>query len=206
MEYDYLFPSIVGRKTLNEDNSGIFEFCQNKRKESEGRVRSNDKGWQSNDLLWDEIKNNPAMTSLLATIEELSNQYRHDVGWREDAWGYISNWWININSRNSTNKIHMHPCCYFSGAYYVKADPEVHGTIVFRTPIVGRLSMMDHGIDPNPKQGWNPTTSASWEYKPKTGNFLIFPSWLEHFVEPNKTDEERISISFNILSSFNESA
>jgi uncharacterized protein (TIGR02466 family) len=30
------------------------------------------------------------------------------------------------------------------------------------------------------------------------GLFLLFPSYLEHFVEPNNNKEERISISFNV--------
>ena len=28
---------------------------------------------------------------------------------------------------------------------------------------------------------------------------LLFPSWLEHEVEANQTNEDRISISFNIV-------
>ena len=28
---------------------------------------------------------------------------------------------------------------------------------------------------------------------------LYFPCWLEHEVEPNNTDEDRISISFNLI-------
>jgi hypothetical protein len=28
---------------------------------------------------------------------------------------------------------------------------------------------------------------------------MIWPSYLDHFVEPSQTDEERISISFDIM-------
>ena len=206
MIYDHLFPSVVGRNTLNEDNSGIFDFCQKKRKEFEGRVRSNqDGGWQSNDLMWDEVKDFPAMASLLHTIEGKLNQYKFDMGWRLDSYCYIENWWININSRNSTNVLHLHPQSFFSGAYYVHANPEVHGPIVFRTPIAARLGMLDDRIEPNTElQEYNRSTSESWQYAPETGNLLIFPAWLEHFVKPNETDEERISISFNAITKITE--
>ena len=30
------------------------------------------------------------------------------------------------------------------------------------------------------------------------GDLLIFPSYLPHYVEPNKSDEDRIVVSFNI--------
>ena len=34
---------------------------------------------------------------------------------------------------------------------------------------------------------------------PQENMLLMFPSWLEHDVEPNKSKKERIAISFNIL-------
>ena len=37
------------------------------------------------------------------------------------------------------------------------------------------------------------------EIYPQENMMLMFPSWLEHSVEPSKSKEERISISFNIF-------
>ena len=35
---------------------------------------------------------------------------------------------------------------------------------------------------------------------PDTENtMLLFPSWLQHFVPPNKSEHRRISISFNLM-------
>ena len=33
----------------------------------------------------------------------------------------------------------------------------------------------------------------------RDGTLLLFPSWLEHSVDANRSDEERISISFNLM-------
>jgi ectoine hydroxylase-related dioxygenase (phytanoyl-CoA dioxygenase family) len=39
----------------------------------------------------------------------------------------------------------------------------------------------------------------------RSGTLLIFPSWLEHSVDANPNEAERISVSFNVmLSSFTE--
>ena len=39
----------------------------------------------------------------------------------------------------------------------------------------------------------------------RNGTLLIFPSWLEHSVDANPNESERISVSFNVmLSSFTE--
>lgn len=33
---------------------------------------------------------------------------------------------------------------------------------------------------------------------PKEGSLLFFPAWMEHSVEQNLSDEERISIAYNV--------
>ena len=35
--------------------------------------------------------------------------------------------------------------------------------------------------------------------KPIEGLLILFPSYLEHFVEPSNADEDRISISFDVM-------
>ncbi|NBW70846.1 MAG: hypothetical protein EBR32_05505, partial [Bacteroidetes bacterium] len=35
--------------------------------------------------------------------------------------------------------------------------------------------------------------------EPEEGSIVIFPSYLPHLVEPNNHDDERISISFNVI-------
>jgi len=36
-------------------------------------------------------------------------------------------------------------------------------------------------------------------YEPKAGRLIMFPSWLMHCVDPNKSNDIRISVSFNFL-------
>ena len=45
--------------------------------------------------------------------------------------------------------------------------------------------------------GRNQITAVRASYKPKTGNGLIFPSWVKHSVDGNRSDNSRISMSFN---------
>ena len=37
------------------------------------------------------------------------------------------------------------------------------------------------------------------ETEAKPGRMLLFPSWLRHSVQPNYGNEERVSISFNVM-------
>ena len=42
------------------------------------------------------------------------------------------------------------------------------------------------------------TCPQSMEFIPCDGELILFPSWLMHNTCPNVTDEERISVAFNI--------
>ena len=45
-------------------------------------------------------------------------------------------------------------------------------------------------------------TFNSYDYHPQEGLMVTFPSYVLHEVRPNKTDEDRIAVSYNI--SFND--
>ena len=45
---------------------------------------------------------------------------------------------------------------------------------------------------------YNPLNSNIWWYTPQDNVLILFPSWLKHQVETNQSEEDRISISFNI--------
>ena len=45
---------------------------------------------------------------------------------------------------------------------------------------------------------YNEINSLSWNVEPKEGTLIMFPSYLEHSVEENKSNEKRISMAFDI--------
>jgi len=97
--------------------------------------------------------------------------------------------WININKKNNWNVIHQHGYNHISGTYYVEV-PIDSGNIVFR--------------DPRPSAIANPFFRNCFDrgdlrsYVPEESLLLLFPSFLDHFVEPNMSEENRTSISFDI--------
>ncbi len=50
---------------------------------------------------------------------------------------------------------------------------------------------------PPAADGSRPENTFNASVAPEAGKLLMFPSWLEHGVPQNTTDEERISMSFN---------
>ncbi len=100
--------------------------------------------------------------------------------------------WANINPTGGKNTSHTHPNNYLSGVYYV-AVPEGSGNIEFADP------RAQAGVIMPPTGKWNKFTGNKLAVDVMPGRLVIFPSWLSHSVPANTSDEERVSISFNIM-------
>jgi uncharacterized protein (TIGR02466 family) len=103
----------------------------------------------------------------------------------------ITQMWLNKNGPGDFNKAHIHPNAILSGAYYVKT-PDRGGNIELYDPVPARPMTV------YPVKKLKPANSQTVEYKSEEGLLLVFPSWLLHSVQPNRSDEFRVSISFNI--------
>ena len=55
-------------------------------------------------------------------------------------------------------------------------------------------------IRPRQKPGkLPPRLFRETSYEAKEGRCIMFPAWLTHCVDPNESNEDRISVSFNFL-------
>ena len=110
----------------------------------------------------------------------------------------LGNMWINVNPPKGYNRPHLHPDSVFSGTYYVKTPPDC-GIFIAHEPRVGVQNMVPRRNikrmiteDNVPQHLW-----IDVPVYPKAGKIIMFPSWLWHGVEPNNSNEDRISLSFN---------
>jgi len=101
--------------------------------------------------------------------------------------------WLNINdSRQCMNSEHVHGEV-FSGVFYLSA-PDESGKLVIQNPAINK---MWKGCSLTSQK--NQFTGESIRIEPVEGNIILFPSYISHSVETNNHDEERISISFNLI-------
>jgi uncharacterized protein (TIGR02466 family) len=94
--------------------------------------------------------------------------------------------WFNFSNKGNFQFDHNHGTEKFSGVYYYQTTG-LDGDIKFTTPNVAEKLGMGISRD-----------VQTVSFTPVVGRMLIFPAYLEHRVEPNTTDHERISITFNI--------
>ena len=100
----------------------------------------------------------------------------------------IMNSWINIAEKGVNHDYHAHPGYTIAGVYYYRVSDE-QGGIAFNNP---NMMIYNAGF---PEGRCSP---QSLEYIPRDGEILLFPAWLQHCTHKNTSDEERISVAFNI--------
>lgn len=104
----------------------------------------------------------------------------------------ITGCWANVLAPGAAHRAHAHPNNFLSGVYYLRVASGAD-TINFH--------------DPRPQSGIirPPVTELTAEntdqvvVRVKDGTMLLFPSFLQHSVDLNASDRERLSISFNLM-------
>ena len=175
----FLYDLDINTKSLNK-------FCYNYKKKDKGRIRSNRGSYQSNFL----DLNNKLLKPVVTQINELLCAVSFDVMKFTDP-VKITDMWFNINYPNGFNLQHDHPECVLAGAFYTQRSKN-SGNIVF-------IDKDDKNwvFNSNKIKEFNQYNSTEWTIEPKTNSCIVFPAWLQHYVEQNQSKKDRISFSFN---------
>lgn len=187
-----LFPTPIWTMQLENYkiiNEQMYDFIKNNQiDDQKGINKSNIRGWHSKDFNLKEKEPRSFISFISSSIE----QVMIDMNWeREKQKIKISNMWAIINTGGSTNVRHQHGNSSISGAYYVRA-PKDCGDIVFYDPRPAPVYSYPKAISSNLLNAQVNGIS------PKEGALVLFPSYVDHSVNENLSNEERIVISFNI--------
>jgi len=103
---------------------------------------------------------------------------------------YITQSWLNYTETSQFHHRHTHSNSYISGVFYINADEEIDKVMFFKEAYEAvKLEVTTY----------NMFNSRSWWYAVKTGDILLFPSFLQHGVENKKGNNKRISLGFNVF-------
>lgn len=185
-----IFKISIYKKLLPLNNKEIENYCLEIKNKDKGRVKTNVGGWQSNDLLG----SHKILNDLFISIVDNANQFSKYLNFKNKL--SLDNIWININSYKDFNKVHCHPDSLISGVYYVKT-PKNCGNINF---VNNNNDLLYNCWSVKKFNDYNSYNSPEWFMPSLEKHLYLFPSWLNHYVEPNMNEKEnRISISFNLL-------
>ena len=172
-----------------ETNEKIYSYIKNlQAQDNKGIIKSNVKGWHSQGFDLKE-KN---VVNFINMISPKINQLLNDMDWDiKNQLVKISSMWSIINTGGASNARHHHGNSDISAAYYVRA-PSNCGEIVFYDPRPAPVFSHPYSKDANKLNAMVNSVS------PVEGCLVMFPSYLDHSVNANESNEERIVISFNL--------
>ena len=175
----------IKHPTLNQELERDIISWSNRDK---GMIRTNIKGWHS-DTNMNELPEYAKLVDMLYSAQRTI----YDQEYYESE-PFLGNMWANINPPGGSNRAHIHPNSLWSGVYYVKA-PQNSGQLKIEDPrSVALMSRPRQKDVPKPDR-----LLREHHYEPKTGRLIMFPSWLNHCVDPNNSNDIRISVSFNFI-------
>ena len=192
---------------FNEIKNQLIDYAYDlKKKDPEGATISNRGGWQSSGFSISD--KDDVLHSFLINCLSLFPTMKKTVRIKAEAW-------VNINKPGDYNVKHQHPDCNLSGVLWIKC-PENCGNIEFDNPNVFQTYMgfenkvskenvnINQLIETQEIDSYTDdfkdksNTYPAYGFPPTEGRILIFPAYLEHQVRKNKSNEDRISVSFNI--------
>ena len=132
----------------------------------------------------------PKYKALSNKVTEVSKLIFKDINYVYDRFE-ITDMWSNILKPGEAHRPHTHSNNILSGVFYVHSDEAAGIQFYDPRPQAGVL---------NPEvKGFTKANATAWELKSTTNRMIMFPSWLQHLVPINNSDNNRISIAFNVM-------
>lgn len=185
------FPTVFHEYNFNKKDfkkNKLIDFCYAEKKQNpKGLKRSNRGGWHSriynineDNLISEHLKKGlgkSVFTTLKQTLQ------------------VNVSYWIMINSPNTYNSSHTHPNSHLSGVFWINA-PKNSGDLKFINPSNFEAYVELHCYVNQFKLDTN--VYESYIYTPTAGKMVTFPSYVIHEVLDNKSNEDRIAVSYNV--------
>jgi len=142
--------------------------------------------WQSDQGLHDD----PRLAGLMEVVAAAAQNLLATL--KIDAPLAVTGCWANVNAPGTGHRLHSHRNNFLSGVYYVQVQEQANSINFF---------------DPRPQAGVirPPVTQSTAENTEvvslgvTNGTLLLFPAWLPHAVDINRSRQPRISLSFNLM-------
>lgn len=189
-----LFPIPLWRYRVDDHarlNAALLAEIAVRKTKDKDLANRNRRGWQSVHDFFE--RKEPAHAELSALVRRLLVDAIKAVAKeiKADKLNFSMNGWVNVNPPGGYIGPHAHPNGLISGSYYVNVPDTkgLGGAIEFIAPHpVGYMA------------GWikAPMLVDKIRVHPKPGEVLLFPSQLMHWVLPNDSEEDRVTVAFNL--------
>lgn len=130
----------------------------------------------------------PGLENLKIDFQEHVNNYATEI-MKVDYDFYITNSWKNLTKPGEQHMMHNHSNSVLSGVFYIRSS-YIQPTISFSRLDSPFLLTWE-------AKEFTPFNSSEWTIPVEDNDIILFPSMLHHYVKPNTSDRDRLSIAFN---------
>jgi len=183
-----IFSSFIQSCSPSVDSKLILEECYQLKNLYESIDNSNRNGYHSQTFTNKnkfEFEKFNQLSTLINAAEVFSVDTLISKNLRSNI-GEIA-FWLNINKSYSYNVMHSHGRADLIGVYYVSV-PENSGNFVILRNDGSQYCNLYEGRE----------DLLELNLQPKEGRLYLMPGYLWHYVEASESQEDRISISFNV--------
>lgn len=183
---DIFKTTIFKSKIKNQKYVKYFlNLLKKEQKNNKGKTISNVGGFQSNQYttLREDILRNVFLNPGKNFIEKLNPKKNLNLT--------LGDFWINSNLNKDYNLLHNHFGATISGIYYLEV-PKNSGRLVFQNGDLSKMSSINFDYFHNENY------YARYFIIPEKFDLYLFPSEAFHYVEPNRSFENRVSVAFNL--------
>lgn len=152
-------------------------------KSYEGKQKSNSGGYQS------PVFDKKCEFKTFELLKEITIQFSSDIVRDLELNLPIPeySWWMNINKNCDYNILHNHGRADLIGVYYISAPENSGDLVLLRNDGSAYMNLYK-----------NRNKDLKFFVPAEIGRLYIFPGHLWHYVHTNQSQENRISVSFNI--------
>ena len=150
--------------------------------------RNDDKNFFSKNF---NILDLPELQDIRATIESAIKKYQTETLGITKQTFVITDSWSAMSNPGGSQYVHNHPNSILSGVMYVHTSED--SALCFSTELQ-IFKKFNFWFDIDPTNIYNTT---NWKVPVKRGDIIIFPSWLDHYVDTHLGDQDRVVIAFN---------
>ena len=208
-KYFNVFPTPMFHGTVNLDHEMVSNHCRDiVGRLSKGNTETEYTTYFDNDAR-EETHNQPWFNSFAnqmkdSYIDFIKSQFYFETPFNRHHIHLFA--WVSVYNKPHSHETHNHVKSRISGTYYPLADGDSM-PIKFFNPNIS--SVFSHGardetmqIEGHDQIDYMGTRGAQTDmsFYPKTGDFLLWPSYMQHCVPLSQQEEdiERIAISFNL--------
>ena len=136
------------------------------------------------------LTDNPEWKDVLGFLYDFASTMIASVNTSSSAVAFINSW-VTIYPPGTYVPEHIHANSMLSGIFYARV-PEGAGNLILKDPASVAKTMFIRDY-------WGfPTVQTVHTHTVEEGQMIIFPSWLPHMTELNRSTGDRIMVSFNL--------